>query len=53
MSELTNDEILELKVVMQEMEDLLSAIPEFNPDRFNYLQLGNNLNQLHFHCFQI
>ena len=34
---------------MEEREDALLASPDFKPDRFNYLQLGNSLHQLHFH----
>ena len=48
-SELTSEEILELGVVMREIENTLLNINSFKPDRFNYLQLGNNLHTLHFH----
>ncbi len=49
-SELTNDEIIELKFVMKELETILSKINNFKPDRFNYLQMGNALHHLHFHA---
>jgi diadenosine tetraphosphate (Ap4A) HIT family hydrolase len=49
-SELSDEEINELKIVMKQMEDALSNISFFKPDRFNYLQLGNALHHLHFHC---
>lgn len=48
-SELKQDELVELASVMQEIEGILGSIEEFKPDRFNYLQLGNGLNHLHFH----
>lgn len=48
-SELKPDELAELALVMKKIETILSSIPEFQPDRFNYLQLGNGLNHLHFH----
>lgn len=49
-SELENDEIIELKTVMSELEATLSKIEDFKPDRFNYLQMGNALHHLHFHA---
>jgi len=49
-SELKTEEIDELKDVMAEIEDTLSKIDIFKPDRFNYLQLGNDVHQLHFHA---
>ncbi len=48
-SELNDDEVVELRSVMKELEATLSAIEEFKPDRFNYLQMGNALHHLHFH----
>lgn len=48
-SELNDAELIELKQVMREIEDALSKADGFKPDRFNYLQLGNSLHQLHFH----
>jgi diadenosine tetraphosphate (Ap4A) HIT family hydrolase len=48
-SELKTGEIDELKDIMAEIEKTLSKIDIFKPDRFNYLQLGNKCNQLHFH----
>jgi diadenosine tetraphosphate (Ap4A) HIT family hydrolase len=49
-SELHDEELLELRLVMTEMETALLKMKTFKPDRFNYLQLGNSLHQLHFHC---
>lgn len=49
-SELNNDEVIELREVMKELETTLSQIEELNPDRFNYLQMGNALHHLHFHA---
>lgn len=46
-SDLTSEEILELKDVMKDFEEAVEIC--FHPDRFNYLQLGNALHQLHFH----
>jgi diadenosine tetraphosphate (Ap4A) HIT family hydrolase len=46
-SELTDNELIELGKVMRDMEQALSK--NFRPDRFNYLQLGNVLHHLHFH----
>lgn len=48
-SELSEEEIQELTIVMSELEQALERHPSFQPDRFNYLQLGNGLHQLHFH----
>jgi diadenosine tetraphosphate (Ap4A) HIT family hydrolase len=48
-SDLKTEEIDELKDVMAEIEATLSKIDIFKPDRFNYWQMGNKLNQLHFH----
>jgi diadenosine tetraphosphate (Ap4A) HIT family hydrolase len=48
-SELNNGELQELKIVMVEIESVLSAIPECKPNRFNYMQMGNALHHLHFH----
>lgn len=48
-TELSDDELLELRLVMSEIEHVLSVTEGFKPDRFNYLQLGNSLHQLHFH----
>lgn len=46
-SELENRELVELKQVMEDIEDAL--VNKFKPERFNYLQLGNELHHLHFH----
>lgn len=46
-SELKEPEIIELTETMKEIEQALSET--FKPDRFNYLQLGNELHHLHFH----
>ena len=46
--ELKNTEILELKTIMNEIEKAITKA--FRPDKFNYLQLGNKLHHLHFHC---
>ena len=46
-SELNNEELSELKTVMSEIEAAVTK--EFKADRFNYLQLGNNLHHLHIH----
>lgn len=48
-SELNEKEIVELKETMCEIEDTLSKIEIFKPDRFNYWQMGNQLHHLHFH----
>ena len=48
-SQLTTEEINELKDVMKNVEEVLMKTTELNPDRFNYLQLGNILHHLHFH----
>lgn len=49
-SELGEEEMVELKEVMKEFETTLSHMIGFNPERFNYLQLGNALHHLHFHA---
>lgn len=48
-SELNKDELTELGLVMRRLEEALLKNPKFSPDRFNYLQLGNALHNLHFH----
>jgi diadenosine tetraphosphate (Ap4A) HIT family hydrolase len=48
-SELHDQEVIELKKVMKEFESTLSEMENFKPDRFNYLQLGNATHHLHFH----
>lgn len=48
-SDLEAEEIIELKKVMKAMETTLLSLETFNPDRFNYLQMGNVLHHLHFH----
>ena len=48
-SELTDEEHLEMKHVFADIEYALSENPFFKPDRFNYWQMGNELHQLHFH----
>lgn len=48
-SQLTTQEIDELKDVMGEVESTFSKIDAFKPDRFNYWQMGNSLHHLHFH----
>lgn len=46
---MTAEEAAELLLVMREMESALGRA--FGPDRFNYMQLGNQLKRLHFHGF--
>jgi diadenosine tetraphosphate (Ap4A) HIT family hydrolase len=46
-SELNDEELLEIKIVMAEIEPAITKA--FQADRFNYLQLGNNSHRLHFH----
>ena len=48
-SQLNSEEAKELIKVMSQIETALSRSPVFKPDRFNYLQLGNELHHLHFH----
>ena len=50
-SELTGKEMGSLSKVMQEVEETLKGIKTFNPDRFNYWQMGNSLHHLHIHGF--
>ncbi len=50
-SELTEKEMGSLSKVMQEVEETLKNIKTFNPDRFNYWQMGNSLHHLHIHGF--
>lgn len=49
LSALKDKEFLELKTVLKEIEKALLKNKTFKPDRFNYLQLGNGLHQLHVH----
>lgn len=48
-SDVTKEEIEELPMVMKEIENALTSISELQPQRFNYLQLGNAVNHLHIH----
>jgi diadenosine tetraphosphate (Ap4A) HIT family hydrolase len=48
-SELSSEEILELREVMAEIEKALLKADGFKPDRFNYFQMGNKFHDLHFH----
>lgn len=49
LTQLTDEELLELRIVLTEIETALTSLPDFKPDRFNYEQLGNDLHQLHIH----
>ena len=46
-TDLTSDELLDLQNIMKKYQDALDKI--WQPDRYNYLQLGNALHNLHFH----
>jgi len=48
-SDLSIDELLDLREMMKRIEQALENEPCFRPDRFNYWQMGNALHQLHFH----
>lgn len=48
-SELYDDELLELKKVLQEIESALLQNETFKPIRFNYWQMGNKVHSLHIH----
>lgn len=48
-SELYDEELLELKKVFQEIESALLQNDTFNPIRFNYWQMGNKVHELHIH----
>ncbi len=48
-SDLREDELVELRDVMKQIETALIKNAAFNPERFNYLQMGNALHHLHFH----
>jgi len=48
-SELDDAEFLELRDVRREIDSALRINPDFVPDHFNYLQMGNALPSLHFH----
>lgn len=46
--QIKSEEFKEFKEIMGMAESALNKI--FEPDKYNYLQLGNNWRQLHFHC---
>ncbi len=48
-SELDDEELINLRKVMKEIEGALQKIEVFKPDKFNYWQMGNNLHHLHLH----
>lgn len=50
-SELRDEELIELKKVFAEIEQALLNNKTFTPDWFNYWQMGNQLRHLHFHGF--
>ena len=47
LSTVTRDELLELHEIQKELERALTAL--FQPDRFNYIQMGNVVTHLHLH----
>lgn len=51
LSQLKPKEMTSLVNVMKEVEETYSRIKTFNPDRFNYWQMGNYLHHLHIHGF--
>ena len=48
-SDLSDEEMVDLKHAMKNMENRLSKSPNFQPDWINYWQMGNSLPWLHFH----
>lgn len=48
-TDLTDDEMLELKHVLEETQEALDKNPTFKPDRYNYWQMGNVVHHLHIH----
>lgn len=48
LTQLSQEELMELQTIMKEAEVLLAKA--FFPERFNYLQLGNNNHHLHIFC---
>lgn len=46
-SDLQMDQLCELTVVMKDIEGRLETL--FQPDLYNYMQLGNHIRHLHFH----
>jgi len=48
-SELYDEELLEFKKVLQEIESALLKNNTFKPIRFNYWQMGNKVHELHIH----
>lgn len=51
LSQLKDKEMSSLGDVMREIEETYSKIKTFQPDRFNYWQMGNYLHHLHIHGF--
>jgi diadenosine tetraphosphate (Ap4A) HIT family hydrolase len=49
MSDISKEESEELPIVMKAIENALETTPELQPERFNYLQLGNAITHLHIH----
>jgi diadenosine tetraphosphate (Ap4A) HIT family hydrolase len=49
LSELPIPALVELGTVTGQIEEALYSDAELQPDRFNYLQLGNTLHHLHIH----
>lgn len=47
LSTVTRDELLELQEIQKELERALTTL--FQPDRFNYIQMGNVVTHLHLH----
>ena len=49
LAQLKDEELLELRSVLQEIQSALEKNPLFKPDRFNYWQMGNFVHHLHIH----
>jgi diadenosine tetraphosphate (Ap4A) HIT family hydrolase len=49
LTDLTDEEMLELKKALKEIQEALEKNPTFKPDRFNYWQMGNAVHHLHIH----
>lgn len=47
LSAVTREELLELHDIQKELERTLTTL--FQPDRFNYIQMGNVVTHLHLH----
>lgn len=51
LSQLPDKAMVSLAEAMKDIESTMNRIPQFNPDHYNYWQMGNATPHLHIHGF--